>query len=366
MADQDFNIRVVTTADTKGVQQTSAAMDALRQKEQAADERAAQETGTVIGQLIGRLAGFGLIYEGLNNIRQVASEVAKTSAELDKMGGMLVEHAQHFAQAARAVTSEDDALNIGKAALKDIDAIQLKIRGTLAEEVSLTGKWVDSAGHLVAQFTHYGQASENAGRINQQMLDERLRGEQLLSEQADIDARRAIESSEKMLAKYRELQNLPFRDAFDKVNTDLEAARQKQDNLDKKAADYVSEYVKAGVEIQNLLKILTALEQSENRRATAAREATKAHQEEDSFMANALKTSSAQVQATLANEDAARRAAAAGQGRDADLYQKTAEQLKAGMTQAQRDEYEGLTSGGQQRVIDAINDLKNQLIGIWR
>lgn len=97
----------------------------------------------------------------------------------------------------------------------------------------------------------------------------------------------------------------------------------------------------------------------ERQKAAADKAAEKNRQEADSFMVNAVKNASLQVQRTLQQEEAARRT-----GDEA--YLRSAEAFKRGFTPEQAQEYEQLKTGGDQRVIDAINDLKNQLLGIWR
>ena len=63
-----------------------------------------------------------------------------------------------------------------------------------------------------------------------------------------------------------------------------------------------------------------------------------------SFLKGAVETASPQTQAVLRNEEAARKAREAGQDKDADTFQKTADQLKASMSlRMSREEYEGLT-----------------------
>jgi hypothetical protein len=115
-------------------------------------------------------------------------------------------------------------------------------------------------------------------------------------------------------------------------------------------------------------QVTSAIERKRQKTEQAAAEAEKAAERErkaqESFMEGAVAGSSAQTKGVLMNEQAARKARDAGRDRDADAFQKTAEQMKASMTQAQREEYEGLTKpvrlgrqagpGESQSIIDDI------------
>ncbi len=342
MADQDFNIKVVTTADTAGLRQTTAEMDKLREKQAQQASQAGVEIGTVLGQLIGRLAGIGVIYEGLNNVRQVTSEINRNSAESDKEWASLVSHFREAAVAARGITSEGDALKIAGNALKDIDTIQTRIKAATQEEVGITGKWVDTFGHLVELVKSFGTASEEEGRINDNIIKERLADLQVQAAVAHQNAVKEIENNEKILSQFREMENIPFRDAFDDINTQLEEARAKQAAWNADGKRNVQQYYEAGQQVQNLLRILNALEANENRRAASAKEAARAAREEESFLGGAAKTSMPQVRAALEQEDAARRARAAGDERAADQFTKSSEAFQRAMSPGQRDEFSQL------------------------
>ena len=117
---------------------------------------------------------------------------------------------------------------------------------------------------------------------------------------------------------------------------------------------------------KKILGVLQQLESEFGRLGAAAEKAAEAKDKaESSFFEGALKTAAPQVQAALANEEAARNARAAGQERDADLFQKTSEQLQRGMTQPQREEFEGLKGAGDQKLHDAIVDLKQSMDKYW-
>jgi hypothetical protein len=80
-------------------------------------------------------------------------------------------------------------------------------------------------------------------------------------------------------------------------------------------------------------------------RLAKAREkaAEKKEREEQSFAEGAFKTAAPQVQRALEQEIAARRAEAGGDQRSADLFRKSEEAFKRGMTGDQQSEFDQLS-----------------------
>jgi hypothetical protein len=158
--------------------------------------------------------------------------------------------------------------------------------------------------------------------------------------------------------------------------------------------------------VEGQLKGVTRELQEQSKEADKA--AAKKQKDAESFLKNAITSSSEQTQAVLANEDAARRARERGDAQSAAMHQQAAEERKASLTAEQRAEYEALskpvrlgrTAGpgesqeiidemarqqinfqrqlkgeaplpgrgemSNQDLIDAINQLRNELVGIWR
>src|SRR5262245_44203182 len=84
MADQDFQIRVVTTADTSGIKQTSAELDALRTK-------AAIPADVLLARQVSLQAALLPVPEALGGAAVSAEEIAvngeKVTAALNAAGG---------------------------------------------------------------------------------------------------------------------------------------------------------------------------------------------------------------------------------------------------------------------------------------
>ncbi len=143
----------------------------------------------------------------------------------------------------------------------------------------------------------------------------------------------------------------PLQVSFDRLKQKVIELKQEM-KLAFAAGEYedVKRYAGAlGVVESQLHRVTSALDQKAKASAKAAEEAQKdaeaSAREAQDFLTKAVQTSQPQTQAVLRNEEAARQARAAGREKEADLFQKTADQLKASMSQAQREEYEGLTAG---------------------
>ena len=123
MAGQDFNIKVVTTADTKGIQQTSAALRLLAEqqiKDQKAVEQAAYEAGRGV-RVIAGAAAIGAGYKFVEQLRDAAAYIEKIAQEMNKEGAQIVANAQKYAELARFAKQESDVLKIADGALKGVE-----------------------------------------------------------------------------------------------------------------------------------------------------------------------------------------------------------------------------------------------------
>ncbi len=175
MPDQDFNIKVVTTADTSGLQKTREEMQKLRQDAGAAalfarippggqppstPTTTAQSDATGTSSSIGRAGGFlvaGVIYEMINGLKKASEEIIKISDQLDKQGAQLVANAQKITQAATAVKDESDALKVSDAVLKDIASTQKTVTDLVKEEI---GPWATISDYLQKQLLARQRASQ--------------------------------------------------------------------------------------------------------------------------------------------------------------------------------------------------------------
>src|SRR5258708_27890669 len=102
MADQDFKIKVVTTADTSGIRQVSAGLTQIQQQQKAAAEQAKSCVPNFNASFASG-AGFGYIVARV--ITGIAQETIKVTEELDKQGEHLVDLSQKWTEMAKAATS---------------------------------------------------------------------------------------------------------------------------------------------------------------------------------------------------------------------------------------------------------------------
>ncbi len=286
MADQDFNIKVVTTADTSGLVKTREEIQRVRE----AAEKARQDAGAKA--LFAREAAAPLTAP--NQAAENAG-LAGTAIGLGTIVTLLTTGIRQW----KAFNAEQD-------------------------------RWVDGAI----------KAAEKARELGESILE--------IQDKARNAARVGVE---------------PLYESFIRLQQEIIRLKTEQSLLNLPGQG--EEWKKLNAEVsadQALLRGVT----SELQKQAAEREkaAEKKAREEESFIKGAVETASPQVQLTLQKEAAARAASEAGQGAAADMFTRSAEALKRGMTAGQREEYEGLS--GSKGVIDAIADLKRELVGIWR
>lgn len=158
----------------------------------------------------------------------------------------------------------------------------------------------------------------------------------------------------------RYLGLLPLNVQLIELQKDFARLRTEQSllNLPKQGEDW-KKYEKELNGVETAIKRVTgALQEQDKQNAAAAEKAAeKEFKERESFAKGAVTSADMNVQAALRNEAEARRT------KD-QLFQKTAEDYKKGFTPQQRQEYEQLSTNKD--VIQAIEDLKRDLIGIWR
>jgi len=340
MADQDFNIKVVTTADTTGLRQTSAEMDAVKRK---ADSFAAAQKQKLAEA----------------EAKWAASPLNPKNASASSSGG----------DVSATVGLTGSAVGVGTIITLLTSAIS-KWREFNAEQ----DRWID--GMIKAQ--------EHVRALGESILD--------MQDKAR-DAARV--GTEPLYQSFIRLQQVIIRLKTEQSLLNLPTQGEEWKKLAGNIAIAEAQLKGVTSELNQQKKIATETAQK-NAEAAA------------SLMKGALQTAQPQVQAAIKNEEAARRAREAGQERDADLFQKSAEAFKNRFTPAERDEYEGLNrptrlgrtagpgesqqalddiarnkinfdrqlrgeaplpvgdAGGNQELIQAINDLKNDLVGLWR
>ncbi len=289
MADQDFNIKVVTTADTTGIRQTEAELKKLQQQQATFAE---------------------------TSRRQQAAAAAAAAA------------AKSAPAVSQTVGVTGTAVGLGTIVTL-LTASLSKWKEFNAEQ----DKWVE--GMIKSQ-----EKSRELGLAVADMLD-------------------AMKSAER-------IETEPLQDSFDRLKQKVGVLKTEMD-LAFGAGQYddVKRIAAAlGVLESQLNRVTSAIkregEEAERTAAKKAKAAEKEATESASFAQGALGGASPQVQLTLEKEEAARRAEAAGRGTQADMFRRSAEALQRGMTQGQREEYEGLSKNA-----DVVSALR-ELIAIWR
>ncbi len=268
MPDQDFNIKVVTTADTTGIRQTEAELTKLQRQQATFTETARRQQAAA------------------------AAAAAKPAPVIETVG--ITGTAVGIGTIITLLTS---AVNTWEAFNDEQD------------------KWVD--GMIKSQ-----EKSRELGLAIADMLD-------------------AMKSAER-------IETEPLQASFDRLKLKvIELKTEMQLAFAGGQYEDVKRYASAlGVVESQLNRVTSAIERqtAETEKAAKARDKAteKRLSEEREFTGKAFESSSAQTKAILENEERARKARAGGDERGADLFQKTADQLKKSATQGQLDEYEQL------------------------
>jgi hypothetical protein len=172
MAQDDYEIKIRTTADTAGIQQTSAQLRQLeaQTKQQTSDAEAAGRIGgRLVGQLLGGLSVFAII----DMVKNLSAEFAKVAAESEKIGAQLVRNAQKYAEEAKAAETQADVIKIGHSALRDVEAAHERINTVQKERLGIAQEIQDSITHNLIVAMTAAQVDEETGRFNQQLLDQK-------------------------------------------------------------------------------------------------------------------------------------------------------------------------------------------------
>lgn len=310
MADQDFNIKVVTTADTTGLRQTSIGMAEL-QKQVQAQNVAAQQMGYQLGQALRIVAGGAIIaggYKFVTQLHEAATQIDKISDGLAKQGGQIVENAKKFAEMSKFAEDNADIIKIGEGALKGVESAHARLLEEASKELTI---WQKIADIWAAGFKDKGpiaQAKELAeAQAAQNYEMARTSAIQAIASAKILEARRASQTYEQTLQelndRLREQQTLADTHWAQKdIESYLTAARAAE-TYKKAIADLNAEHDKAVTETEKKIK-----------------------------------GADPQVQRILQNEAAARTASAAGRGNDADAFTRSVEALRRGATPQQLEQ----------------------------
>ncbi len=386
MADQDFNIKVVTTADTSGIRQTSDELKKLRAEslrsaltpvpEGLGGPAAAKiapkvypklavpipavtdEEANAFGQsfsnkishgltrFIGHALGIGAILEFVSSLKSASEEIAKVAESLNKQGEELVKHVQLYDQEARHAKDTGDALKISAATLKEMEETQKTFNDVSQKEIGWAAKMSDYlqvqllARQKIAGIGDYEAAHQvEVETALDQAMTARQKGMQ------------EIFSAEKAI-------NRTTQERIEILNREITVEEQHRviaaQNTDPGG------YVKA---FNNLARLRKELE--DVLKLEAQREQLRGKTEKY------IEGSDPQVKAILANEAAMFKAREEGRGRDADLYERSAQRFRASATPQQLAEVSKIYGGKE--VVDAIKQLgieqkerDRALIQLWR
>ncbi len=354
MADQDFNIKVVTTADTSGIQQTKAGLTQIQQM-QAQAKQAAASSGTgptteaeraayQLGQGLRVVAGGALItagYQLVTQLRSAATEIEKISASLDKEGAQIVANAQKMSELSKFAQDNADTIKIGEGALKSVESAHARLIEESERELTV---WQKIADVWAAGFKDKGPIAQ---------------AQELAKAQAEQNYEMARQNAIQAIASARINEAKLATESYEETVKRLNDRMREQEAL---AATHwlqqdVNSYLSASRNAENYRKELEQLK-AEHDKLTSKTE-------------KYIETADPQVQAILKNEAAMFQARAQGRDRDADLYEKSAQQFRASATPKQLEDVSKIYSGKD--VIDAIKQLgvdqkerDRQLIDLWR
>lgn len=337
MPDQDFNIKVVTTADTSGLLQTKAQMEALAQQ-----MKSAEQVGFQLGQALRVIAGGAVIaggYKFVSDLNSAAASIEKISVELGKQGNQIVINAQKFAEMAKFAQDNADVIKVGEGALKGVEQAHEKLLEAAGKELTTWQKIQDvwtSGFDLFKRGVPRPQA--DALKIEQDIRAQNL-------EMARTAAIMDITAAKTEVVKRAN-------ETLDQTIARLTARMKEQETLS--ATHWAQK------DIESYLATASAAEKYRQEIEKLNAEKAKATQQ----TGKNIEAADPQVKAVLMNEEAARVAREQGRDRDAELFQRSADRFKQSATPGQRDQIQ--KAEADPNLIQAIHDLSNKMDRYWQ
>lgn len=346
MADQDFNIRVVTTADTKGIQQTGDALRKLQQQAQQQDAAAAESAAYEVGRRLRMFAGAGAIglgYKFLSEIRETISNIGKLTAELTKQGNELTENIKKHAESSKFATTEAEAIKLGESALKDVESTHKRLLDSAGKELTTWQKVVDvwtvgfrgTGPNKAALETEKAAAALNYEAARTGAIQDIAAAKLEMSKRASETYEQTVARLNERLKEQQRLADVHW------------------------AQKDVESYLVAAAAVEKYKKEITDLGNAELRRLEARKKAIE----------DAAYSASPQTKAVLMQEQAERKARAEGREREADLFKKAADDFKRSMTDVQRAELDRIHNIPKEdkdsQTANAVHELKAYLINVW-
>lgn len=312
MADQDFKIRVVTTADTSGIRQTSAGLAQL-QKQSEGQAKAAEQAGYELGRALRVVAGGALIaggYQFVSQLRSAAAEIEKIAVSLDKEGEQLVSNAQKFSEMAKFAKTNADVLKVGEGALKGVEAAHKRLLDAASQELTI---WQKIADVWAAGFKDEGPIAQA----------KRLAFEQA-AQNYELERQNAIRAVSEALRTKEALSARTYTQQIEFLNQKIA----EQEAIQKRVGvARIEDYLKAGEAVENYRKILNDVTRAEQQRTRAQQDFLGRAADSSEKGIQRIRSSDQQVDAIFRNREAADRARARGDIRGGELLDKTADEL---------------------------------------
>lgn len=334
MAEQDFDIKIRTTADATGIKQTEAGLSNLSQ----------------VGGALGLSAvGVGLALNKI--IRDYGESQLKIAQELDKQLSTLTALAHKWSDIAQAADSAADVQKLGQAGVSAIQAAEAEFNKF---QNSTTAWWKQLTDSIIKGPTFGATIFEKLDNEQSSRLAENVQR----TREAAIAATRQAEAYKEAFDK-RKAGDLG--QAVDELNSKIRDLQVTQKAV---GIDNIESYVALGRQVEiykgQLQEIIKLQEKS---RAGAERKYEQGRNELSGlpFPTNA--------DAYFRNLDAAKRASDRGDSKAAEQLQKTADELRKFAGPESRraiDELDKLrqqaTGGGSPDVVDAIERMRSD----WR
>lgn len=303
MADQDFQIRVVTTSDTSGLIQTKEQIDKL-----AAQMKAANQSAFELGQALRVIGGGAVItggYKLIQTILESAKEIEKISTELNKQGGQIVVNAQKFSEESKFAKTTADVIKIGESALKGVETAHKNLLDISNKELTT---WQKVADIWAAGF-------RDKGPIKQALELQQAQAQQ----NYEMERNNAIHE---ISAAQRTKDDLATKSYGEKVEYLTDKIKEQQDIQKRVGVENIEDYLKAGKEAENYSKILVGINNERKNEISQGGERTK------------------QI---LKNEELAREARKYGRQHEAEAFDIGTRLLKESSTTQELAEYKRLS-----------------------
>jgi chromosome segregation ATPase len=275
MAEQDFDIKIRTTADTTGIRQTEAELEKLKAQAGAAggppgggveDVGAAAST---MATSVTLAAGAGLAL--YNTIVGIAEEQLKVNEELDAQVDSLGKAAAKWRELAQSALTEKDIAGVTRAVLPQIEAISAKLEEIRKKEIS---GWAAVKDAIQGAFTTPAGAEAKRSPFEEQK-QAAIKDQETLRQTAVNIANANIDAARRSEAAWEQLKLKPVGEAIAELTEKLRNLKQEQSEIDRSTAPGLELYNRQQqriVEITDQLRTLNAEQKRQTSEATRQEE----------------------------------------------------------------------------------------------